>query len=243
MKSNILKLNTQNFKPIKGFVALYDILGYKSWIKEKELCDVWKDQMNMKEMIKTNTEHSLNYSLGKSIITAINYADNFLIYTNEISEDAFQALIISCNRMFIAAIDYGLPIRGATSCGEFYVSQTDNIVIGKPIIKAHEDEKRQDWIGCWISNECLANINEDLKQTYIKEKMLIKYPIPLKKGDIDEDLYAYNLMYNMPANITIEFLESKGYLQKRNSHGWSEERKHRNTKDFINFVLKGESLH
>jgi hypothetical protein len=238
MKSNILKLSTLDFRPLIGFVALYDILGYSSWIKEKALCDVWKDQMNMKEMIKVNTEYFNKNGPNKSIITVYNYADTFLIYTNDISDDAFHALIISCHNMFMAALDYGLPIRGATACGEFYVSQTDNIVIGKPIIKAHEDEENQDWIGCWISNECLSNIGEDLKQAYIKEKMIIKYPIPFKKGEINEDLYAYNLMYNMPDNITIEFLENKGYLQKLTSHGWSEERKHRNTKDFINFVLK-----
>lgn len=241
IKYNILNFKKEDFQTIQGFVAVYDILGYSPWIKENDLFEVAATHENMKKMIKTNTEKFINDSLAtldKPIIAVYSYADTFLIYTNEISDTGFKALLVACNFMFIAAISYGLPIRGATTCGEFYVSET--LITGKPIIEAYEKERKQDWIGCWITDECLEKISKEARQEFIKEREIVKYHIPFKDGDVEE-VYAYNWivginhMYNNAINL--EALETKSFLQKKNSHAWREERKHKNTKEFINFIL------
>lgn len=236
IKYNILKLKKEDFQATQGFVALYDILGYSSLMKGNDLFKVVAIYENMKKMMKTNIEGLINYSLG-NIITVHTYADTFLIYTNEISDTSFQALLVACHYIFIAAITYGLPIRGATTCGEFYVSE--NLITGKPIIEAYEKERKQDWIGCWITDECLAKISKEAYDKLINERKIVKYPIPFKEGKVEE-VYAFNWLDNIfiPGNsINLNYLETNSFLQKKNSHSWREERKHKNTKEFIHFVL------
>lgn len=245
IKYNILKFKKEDFQTIQGFVAVYDILGYSQWIKENDLFEVAATHENMKKMVKTNTEKYINDSLAtldKPIIAVYSHADTFLIYTNVISDTGFKALLVACQFMFMAAIFYSLPIRGATACGEFYVSK--DLITGKPIIEAYEKEKQQDWIGCWITGECLKKISKEACQKFINEREIVKYHIPFKDGNVEE-VYAYNWiytlsqMYNLPNSVShwVKYLETKGFLQKRNLHGWSEERKHKNTKEFIKFVL------
>ncbi|MEK6647636.1 MAG: hypothetical protein AABY84_13275 [Candidatus Firestonebacteria bacterium] len=242
MRSNILRLKKDDIKTIQGFIALYDILGYSPWIKENDLSTVVIDHKNMNEMIRVNTENRINNWPDKPntlTIKVYNYADTFLIYTNEISDISFMVLLIACENMFIAAFDYCLPIRGATACGEFYVSEDSNLITGKPIIEAYEQERKQDWIGCWITDECLNKVSKVAYQEFINERKIIKYPIPLKSGTVRE-VYAYNWVTTLFKNkdiVNLDFLETKSFLQKRKSHEWSEERKHKNTKDFISFVL------
>jgi hypothetical protein len=138
MAFNFLKLKDSDFRATNGFVAMFDILGYSSWIDESSLLEVWKIQLNMIEMMRVNVENFVNHVLKRPdrlIISIHNYADTFLIYTNEISDDSFKAIMIACNRMFMAADTFSLPVRGATACGEFYVSNTKEVIIGKPIIE------------------------------------------------------------------------------------------------------------
>lgn len=225
-----MKLKKEDFQTIQGFVALYDILGYSQLVKENDLLKVVRVHEKMKEMMKNNTEGYV-YRLGKPIIAVYNYADTFLIYTNEMSDTGFKALLEGCHFIFIAAIFYGLPIRGATACGEFYVSE--NLITGKPIIEAYEKERKQDWIGCWITDECLDKISEGTRQEFINKRKIVKYHIPFKEGVVEE-VYAFNWLDN---KFIPDYLETKSFLQKKNSHGWREERKHKNTKEFINFVL------
>lgn len=236
IKYNILNFKKEDFQTIQGFVAAYDILGYGSWIKENDLFKVATTHENMKHMVKTNTEGYINYAIGKPIITTHSYADTFLIYTNEISDTGFNALIVACQFMFIAAISYGLPIRGAAVCGEFYVSK--NLITGKPIIEAYEKEIQQDWIGCWITGECLKKISKEARQKFVKEREIVKYPIPFNDGVVRK-VYAYNWIYGIKSmyNNAINNWETLSFLQKKNSHTWREERKHKNTKEFIKFVL------
>lgn len=239
MVFNFLKLKNEDFRTTKGFVAIFDILGYGAWVDDTVLLEVWMRQMNIKEMIRVNVENFINYSIKRQdrlIISVISYADTFLIYTSEISDDSFKALMVGCQMMFIAADTFSLPIRGATACGEFYVSDTKDVIIGKPIIEAYKNERKQDWIGCWITGECLDKISKEANQYIIGEKMIIKYPIPFKEGAVREDVYAYNLLYNMPPEF-INDIETTGYLQKKKTHRWQDERKHKHTKEFLNYIL------
>lgn len=56
IKYNLMNFKKEDFQTIQGFVALFDILGYGSWIKENNLFEVVSTHKNMKKMIKTNTE-------------------------------------------------------------------------------------------------------------------------------------------------------------------------------------------
>lgn len=226
---------SNDVKTVEGFVAIYDILGYKELIKNDDLDKVvqaYTGLKDVKNMITTNTHGYINYSFNREIIKVHTFSDTFLFYTCEVSEDAFYALLTASHFMFIAALWKGLPIRGATAIGKLYIS--DEIQIGKPIVEAYEKEKEQEWIGCWITQDCIDRISAESREKYLRERVIVKYPIPLKDGKVSE-LYAFNWPYAFNPIIDSMDPEKQGLLEKKPCHGWREERKHRNTKEFIEF--------
>ncbi len=236
MNCNFLKLTAKDIKTIQGFMALFDILGYSQWIKQNSIENVVIDHKNMKRMATTNVEHFLNYALKEDIIKVLSYADTFLIYTNQISETAFKAIMAACRGMFEAAICFGLPIRGAVTCGEFYASE--DMITGKPLIAAFEKEKEQDWIGCWIMDMCFEKISNKEKRRYLDDKTVVRYPIPIKAGKVKK-VYAYNWVNHAiqnPRDIDLNYLTKKSFLRKAKSHSWHEERKIKNTIEFYKLL-------
>lgn len=71
----------------------------------------------------------------------------------------------------------------------------------------------------------------------------MKYPVPLKDGPVEE-VYALNWLASIANVIKKNDVEafkksfkSKGFFERKETHGWAEERKHNNTKDFIDFIF------
>lgn len=218
----------------EGFVALFDILGFKEWINNAPLDDVIRRYENMKKEIETNTTGYINYVLNKPIIATCIFSDTFLIYTNEATEEGFKALLMACRFIFGSSCTHKQPIRGSIAVGEFYAS--GGIVIGKPIIKAYENEKEQEWIGCLIEKECKNKAPETFGK-YLASNTIVEYQIPFKKGDVTVQ-YAYNWVKELSENtaFTIEYLE-RCFLGKKPLR-WTEVRKHENTKKFIDFIWR-----
>lgn len=226
---------SDDIQTIEGFVALYDILGYKELIMNDDLDRVAQAYKRVKEMTTTNTLKYINYSFNREIIKVHIFSDTFLFYTYEVSDDAFYALLAASHFMFIAALWQRLPIRGATAVGNLYVS--DEIQIGKPIVEAYEKEKKQEWIGCWITQDCIDRISTKSRERHLRDHIIVKYPIPLKDGKVGER-YAFNWPYAFNPIADRMDPEKQGLFLKRPSHGWAEERKHRNTKEFIDYCRK-----
>ncbi len=223
--------NTIRAKKIEGFVALYDILGFQSLVENNNLDTVMLTYQQMMEC------HNIVEYV--EIIKVINYSDTFLIYTTEVSDRAFKLLLLMSNLLFVAANAHEMPIRGATAVGELYVS--DAVAIGRPIVEAYKSEKKQNWMGCWITHECVDRISKETIEELLGERTIVRYPIPLKEGDVRE-LYALNwlslLMKGTDSMLRAirEPLKNTGFLKQKPGHGWAEERKHGHTRQFIDFI-------
>ena len=196
----------------EGFVDLFDILGFKEWIDNTQLDDVIRIYENMKREIETQTTGYINYVLNKPIIATCIFSDTFLIYTNEVTDKGFEALLMACRFIFGSACSHKQPIRGSIAVGEFYAY--DGIVIGRPITKAYENEKEQDCIGCLIEKECKNKVPGTFAK-YLASNTIVEYQIPLKKGNVTEQ-YAYNWVKELSENtaFTIEELERR-FLGKK----------------------------
>jgi hypothetical protein len=120
----------KDIRNILSFVALFDILGYREWIKHNNVETVYDTLIKMKTMVEVNINNYINYAINgtfeKSIIEVDFYVDSFLVYTNGTDNDCFKALMTACWAVFLAAIYLKLPIRGAGSAGELRVSHEYN---------------------------------------------------------------------------------------------------------------------
>ena len=229
----------------ESFVALFDILGFSDLVlKSNELDKVANTYIKAKKDFENNTSH-INSLLQKDAVTFHIFSDTILMYTSEVNDTSFLALLAACDFLFLAAIENELPIRGATSVGELIVS--NGIEIGKPIVEANKNEKKQDWIGLWITDDCMARIN---RYEHLIRKDIVEYEIPLKDGEVKKR-YALNWVKSLPRKImsekrkndfsTDEIKEEIKFFRKLPSD-WKVKRKYENTKQFIDFVLSSEFI-
>jgi len=219
----------------KSNPSLFDILGCKDLVRNDQLDNVYRVFLGVKDVKDNANEMTghLQALLEPGVVTVVNYSDSFLIYTldiNDIEQDridkAFHTLLAACDSLFIAANENSLPLRASITVGDIIVS--NNVVIGKPVIEAYEMEQQQEWIGCWVSKNALDLLSKEALEGHIKERAIVEYKIPLKKGNV-EKMFAYDWTDSYPfrkGNYTI--------LNKRDRIDWTVERKHRNTWEFIN---------
>ncbi len=97
-------------------------------------------------------------------------SDSILVYSDHVDENSDKSEIfrefVEFVRFLIAyAFTRKLLLRGAISFGEFYVDEENSIFFGKAFLKAVKLEKRQNWIGCALSEEL-----DDLVAEYISTR-------------------------------------------------------------------------
>jgi len=233
--------NTIHSDKVEGFVALFDILGFQSMVENDELEKVVLTYERFQDSVPVEMANAFT---GDNLLRARNYSDTILIYTTEINDRSFKILLLSLNHLFLMAAAQGVPIRGAVTVGDFYAS--DDGEIGKPIIDAYKNEKKQDWIGCWIAEECINRLSSEVIEELTAQHQIVRYPIPFKEGQVKE-LYAFNWLWlfvtcaakNHASVVTglREPLKTKFFLAKKPWHGWAEERKHNHTRQFIDFIF------
>lgn len=237
------------------FVGLFDILGFKDLVQNKKLHVVAKSyksaQIYFKEMI--GHINAVAQQRGKDTIEedAISFhifSDTFLVHTSKVSDRDFLVLLAACDSLFLASNKNKLQIRGATAVGDLIVS--DGMEIGKPIIDSYENEKKQDWIGCWITKECIEKISEKALNDHLDSKSIVKYEIPLKDGKVRNE-YAFNWVKSIPNivkgkkrknDFTLEEIRREIKFFHNKPKQWPAKRIHENTRKFMEFVLTPEFI-
>jgi hypothetical protein len=221
------------------FVALFDILGFGNMVKANKLGNVFNTYLNVQHDFKNRFEHINKLAKGfawQGTISFRTFSDTFLLYTSGTDDLDFKAILSACDFLFIGANENGIPIRGAITRGELIASE--HIEIGKAIVDAYEMEQMQDWIGCWISDICIPNIN---MAEYAGD--IVEYPIPLKDNRAGTQL-AFNwivsiiskLMY-VNKSFTVGQVKSEITFTRKKSDDLSIRKKQDNTDKFIDFAL------
>ncbi len=224
----------------ESFVAQFDILGFEKLVNNSELEKVANTYRQVRlGQVDGARLFNLNSSQNETL-SVLNFSDTFIFYTADISnleqnkvDEIFDMLRAACLIFFVDANCFELPIRGTIVVGDIIVSE--GAVIGRPIVEAYKKEKMQDWIGCWITDECIEKISKNSLDDYLQRKMIVEYEIPLKEGDVGEK-YALNWV-----SFVDKSHEGIKLLDEKKSKEWCVRRKHKNTKEFIDFVRKLET--
>lgn len=180
---------TDNISGRDVFVGLFDILGFRELVRNNELSKVAETYLTAKRGFKDgvgfiNSLHK--HSMMKDRVEYRVFSDTFLIYTSGTNENCFPSILAACDFHFIAAVQHSLPIRGSITRGPLIAS--GGVEIGKSIVEAYESEQKQEWIGCWISDDCALAIDMG---KHLENKSIVQYEIPLKDGEIRTS-FAFN---------------------------------------------------
>lgn len=224
------------------YVALFDILGFSKLVEQNELDRVADAYSRAKEVFKNILSHINEVNKGFTDISVEyrSFSDTFLIYTSKTGEDAFLSLLAACDGLFIGGIENKLPLRGAIAQGEIIVQA--GMEIGRPIVDAYRNEQRQEWSGCWISDQCLSGFDVS---KYFADKSLVQYEIPLKDGEGKKYVafnwvksLAWKVLYeNKKNDFEVEQIENMMEFMNEESSDLHVRRKQDNTRKFLKYAL------
>ena len=230
------------------FVGLFDILGFRKLVINNELGRVAETYRKAKNYFDKGIESINRLQMHQDKKDRVEYrvfSDTFLIYTTGSNDDCFLSMLAACDFLFMASVECSLPIRGSVTFGPLMSSA--GVELGKSIVEAYEKEQKQDWIGCWIADECGRYVNLD---SYVANKSLIPYEIPLKNGQVATKL-AFNWIMSVTWKVMFASRKNDFTLQQIKDairfiqgepQDWDIKRKFDNTNKFIDFVLSPEFL-
>jgi len=174
-------------------VALFDVLGYKNLIDQNNVATVASLLRETLQQIPAAVSQWFKKEFPENtavdeIVSAVKplvFSDTILLTLNEDAATDTKAgnlfvFFVECAFVQRFMFENGLPLRGAISYGEFYVS--DLCFVGKPVVRAYELAQSQDWCGVALTveaeNAWIAL--QDKSWLHRSASIVIPYDVPLK---------------------------------------------------------------
>lgn len=211
IKSGKKKISNSIMQTRKScYVAFFDILGFRDLVTKNTHEYLKKLYFNEFDFSISSSLSDVNASIIGPIEKAINsmtISDSIIFWTNSDSLESFFIIFRAASALMISSFSMGLPLRGAITIGEisishgFYEYNQSSIkssLIGKPLVKAYEMEKQQNWSGCIIDDECINLYLESIKKRNLSEedpfgisnlinsKLILEYEVPLKENKFEK---------------------------------------------------------
>ena len=235
------------------YVAFFDILGFKNWVEtegSRKVFDYIRDFMSLMirvSMPKSKINADMSVDLEPSIIYYINFSDTIVFYSRDDSYEAFRTILLVCAE-FMNVIICGptRAIRGALSCGEFYVDTENNAYVGQALIDAYELEEKQYWLGVSLhgSIENTANFVRAQKEF---PNLIIQSLVPIKNSSNKPFCVNWTNKNIIPASFNIlrslDGCLNKGLNALKDDPVKAEKLKIRisNTRDFVKHCQRIQS--
>lgn len=131
---------------------MFDILGYRSLIKNNTLDRLIKifnqfiiDIDQKAVTLMHQDEHQVT---GITPTKTLIFSDTIILHQtmSESMSDFSPSFLTKACVLLRLGFEYGIPLRGAISFGEFFVHERS--ILGKPLVEAFEAEKKSTMVGC-----------------------------------------------------------------------------------------------
>lgn len=176
-----------------GYVAVIDILGYKSLVESKPLEEI--HAIYDKVLAKIQHGHaSAKYSLDDTRQTNFElffFSDTIIFAIDRVTTDAFYALLEAVQEAFVYLFDASLLARGGIAKGELMIEREKNIVIGKPLIDAYLLSEQLMFSGCVCHHSIEEDVKNILSNSDTEYRSIENYASPLKNGRASHLTIAY----------------------------------------------------
>jgi hypothetical protein len=128
-----------------GYVALLDVLGFKSIITGDSVDE------NLKEYLQA-LEEVTKASDADAAVNYVVFSDSIVLTTGD-SVDSFKSILIACSRLLGIMLEKEIPLRGAVTYGQYVYEPSKNgtFVAGKAVVDAYAFETAQDWVGVMLA--------------------------------------------------------------------------------------------
>ena len=210
----------------ENFVAIFDVLGFR------DLCAAAAtpgEVQHLLFMLKT-----LRKAADSTGITAIQYSDSILLYTAGTDSSDFNNLVQEVAYLIAGTLRRGIRIRGGITRGPFAHDADRRAFAGPALVRAHELEQQQEWIGAIVDPHLARRPElEDAIIERLQDGLLMAYPAPLKVGGVGDLLcVGWPLAYEGKYDGLRASLDDGG--------SWDVMRKVHNTRQFVCAWLKAQ---
>lgn len=88
-----------------------------------------------------------------AIIRKLLFSDTIFLWSDEVAEDGIRresrlnSFITTVGQIILKGLVLGIPLRVGLAYGEVFVDSRKLVVVGRPVVDAHNVEKSRDWIG------------------------------------------------------------------------------------------------
>lgn len=183
---------------VPKYLALFDILGFKETARNTPVSEAiarfgpesrfWKDVRDTVANIHVAPVPSVipipNHQ-RQARCSIIRFSDTFLIWSDDHTERGFAGVLWSAAAVLTQSLAYGIPLRGAITHGELYVSADRSFFFGEGLIRAYELEQAQEWSGALLDDERIdTNRLSMVFAKAVASTLLIPYSPPLKQGQV-----------------------------------------------------------
>ena len=124
----------------KRFVAFFDIMGFKEMVARNthehivEKLTILKKLNSMVDGMKAQPEFIDEFNRGKT--RSVTFSDSIIIFSKQDGKDDAFKILMHSYWLLGAALQNGIPIKGAISHGEVTVDFKTSLFFGQPIIDA-----------------------------------------------------------------------------------------------------------
>lgn len=223
---------------MKGFLAYFDILGFKSLVENNDLENLTRLMHNL-VFLKAEKELSGNKfveipmgympDLSKSKINCLHISDSILFFIDEKQHEHLGSFMTVCYKYNMLSILQGLPMRGAVVYGEYSFTPimtksesnttwVNGSLFGKALVDAHTLAESQEWAGCIIDNSVLVKINGQNEIIKELEKTTQQYPVPIKAKDTGNVIQVNHTVFNIIEGGNIKTEMINGYKENINKN-------------------------
>ena len=161
-------------------VAMFDVLGFKSIVKQRSLADINEDYralLLLKQSAGIVPVLSLAGVDEWESASAV-FSDTIVFWARAVPEEV-QSFLATCSVLIAEALTAGWPLRGGIAAGCCVMDRRSRVFIGQPIVDAHLLEEAQDWIGAAMHSSCIDH--PVVGSICRRDENIRKYAVPLKK--------------------------------------------------------------
>lgn len=123
----------------KGTVTFLDVLGWKGIWLRRGSTEVVSDLQRLVSLAKDRARGTTT--------TVLSISDTIVLMTEEDSTSGLRIHGELASEILCESIVLGLPVRGATSYGEFFHDRNSSILVGAAVDEAASWHEVVDWIG------------------------------------------------------------------------------------------------
>jgi len=165
-KENLIKmpLEYDRTKKVKRWVSFFDILGFKRMCQTNDPRKIFADIAGCLEALEER--HKKQWA-DWSKFEFVHFSDSFIIYSPPIdppisNSPTFGGIELISRLFFESLIQKQIPVRGALSCGEFYVDKKQGVFFGKALNEAYEIAESCNWLGFVLCPSATSRMKKEL---------------------------------------------------------------------------------